>query len=390
MTDRRHFLRLLAASTGLALAAPHLALARVATERRFVFIIQRGAADGLETLIPYADPGYARLRGAIAVDAATATRLDGTFALHPSLAQTGRLYAQGQALFVHAVASPYRDRSHFDGQNVLETGGRAPYQVKDGWLNRLVTQLPRREDAIAFAPTVPMALRGAADVASYAPSSLPQASDDLLLRVARLYEGDAQLHALWTSAMDTRGVAMDGGNSKPRLDGSGLGKLAASFLARPDGPRIAMIETGGWDTHSAQNNRLAAQLRNLDALVAALHDGLGEAWSQTVVLVATEFGRTVAANGTGGTDHGTGAVAMLMGGAVQGGRVLADWPGLQPGQLFENRDLKPTTGVDALIASAAGECFGIDPQRLARSLFPQVQALPGGAAARELPPLLRV
>lgn len=387
--DRRHFLGLLAAGTGLALAAPHLALARAATERRFVFIIQRGAADGLETLIPYADPGYARLRGALAVDTAAGTRLDGMFALHPSLAETGRLYAQGQALFVHAVASPYSDRSHFDGQNVLETGGSAPYQVKDGWLNRLVAQLPRREEAIAFAPTVPMALRGPAQVASYAPSSLPQASDDLLLRVARLYEGDAQLHALWTSAMDTRGVAMDGGNNRPRMDGASLGKLAAGFLARQDGPRIAMIETGGWDTHSAQNNRLAAQLKNLDALIAALHGGLGDAWSQTVVLVATEFGRTAAANGTGGTDHGTGAVAMLMGGAVQGGRVLADWPGLQPGQLLENRDLKPTTSVDALIASAAGECFGIDPQRLARNLFPQGHALPGGATARSLPPLLR-
>lgn len=390
MLSRRFFLAAGGATAALtSFGFPRMAFARANTPRRFVFIIQRGAADGLETLIPYADPGYARLRGAIAVDTAAATRLDGMFALHPSLAETGRLYAQGQALFVHAVASPYSDRSHFDGQNVLETGGSAPYQVKDGWLNRLVAQLPHREEAIAFAPTVPMALRGPAQVASYAPSSLPQASDDLLLRVARLYEGDAQLHALWTSAMDTRGVAMDSGNNRPRLDGASLGKLAAGFLARQDGPRIAMIETGGWDTHSAQNNRLAAQLKNLDALIAALHDGLGDAWSQTVVLVATEFGRTAAANGTGGTDHGTGAVAMLMGGAVQGGRVLADWPGLQPGQLLENRDLKPTTSVDALIASAAGECFGIDPQRLARNLFPQGHALPGGAPARSLPPLLR-
>jgi uncharacterized protein (DUF1501 family) len=323
------------------------------------------------------------------LDAATAIRLDGMFALHPSLAEAGKLYAQGQALFVHAVASPYRDRSHFDGQNVLETGGIAPYQVKDGWLNRLVAQLPRREEAIALAPTVPMALRGPVEVASYAPSSLPQASDDLMLRVARLYEDDAQLHALWTSAMDTRGVAMDGAGTRPRLDGAGLGRLAASFLVRPGGPRIAMVETGGWDTHSAQNNRLAAQLKNLDALIASLRDGLGDAWSQSVVLVATEFGRTAAANGTGGTDHGTGAVAMLFGGALQGGRVLADWPGLQQGQLFEGRDLKPTSSVDALMAAAAGECFGIEPQRLARILFPQGNMLPGGAAAPPLPQLLR-
>ena len=389
MPNRRHFIRTAAATGALLGFAPRLAFAQAATDKRFVFIIQRGAADGLATVAPVGDPAFAAQRGVLAQDFADAVKLDGMFALHPSLAETGRLYAQGQALFAHAVASPYSDRSHFDGQNVLETGGSAPYQVKDGWLNRLVAQLPHRQEAIAFAPTVPMALRGPAEVASYAPSSLPQASDDLLLRVARLYEGDAQLHALWTSAMDTRGVAMDSGNNRPRLDGASLGKLAAGFLARQDGPRIAMIETGGWDTHSAQNNRLAAQLKNLDALIAALHDGLGDAWAQTVVLVATEFGRTAAANGTGGTDHGTGAVAMLMGGAVQGGRVLADWPGLQPGQLLEKRDLKPTTSVDALIASAAGECFGIDPQRLARNLFPQGHALPGGVPARSLPSLLR-
>ena len=394
LSDRRHFLRLAAAGAGLALVAPHLALAGAATSRRFVFIIQRGAADGLETLVPYADPGYARLRGAIALDPATATMLDGMFALHPALAETAKLYAAKEALFVHAAASPYRDRSHFDGQNVLETGGTSPYQVKDGWLNRLVGLLPRNDrEAIAFAPTVPLALRGRAEVASYAPSALPQPADDLLLRVSRLYEEDPQLHALWSSAMETRGIAMSGmngeGGARPRQDAAGLGKLAAGFLARPDGPRIAMIETGGWDTHSAQNGRLAAQLRNLDAMVAALRDGLGPAWADTVVVVATEFGRTAAANGTGGTDHGTGAVAMLMGGAVQGGRVIADWPGLGAGQLYENRDLRATTSVDALIAGAAGECFGIDPGQVARTLFPQGGSVPGGATARPLPRLLR-
>ena len=216
------------------------------------------------------------------------------------------------------------------------------------------------------------------------------------LRVAQLYQGDAQLHALWASAMDTRGITMGSegagmaGGARPRQDGASLGKLAAGFLARTDGPRIAMIETGGWDTHSAQNARLAAQLRNLDSIVAALREGLGSTWSNTVVLVATEFGRTAAANGTGGTDHGTGAVAMLLGGAVQGGRVLADWPGLDSANLYENRDLKPTTSVDALIASAAGECFGLDPQRLRRSLFPQGGSLPGGATGRALSQLVRV
>ena len=226
------------------------------------------------------------------------------------------MYSAGQALFVQAVASPYRDRSHFDGQNVLETGGLVPYQMKDGWMNRLLTLLPKSQnEAIAFASTIPMALRGKAEVTSYAPSALPQASDDLLMRVAKLYAEDAQLHSIWTAAMDAKNMAEDTGNKQ---DPASFGKLAASFLARADGPRIAMIETGGWDTHTAQEGRLARQLKSLDTLIAAIRDGLGEGldglWQKKTVVVATEFGRTAAANGTGGIDHGTGATAMLLGG----------------------------------------------------------------------------
>lgn len=368
MLSRRRFLHVAAAGAGAMLVAPQLVFAHAATERRFVFVIQRGAADGLNIVVPYADPAYAGLRGELAIDTANAARLDGTFALHPSLAQTAQMYRSGEALFVHAIASPYRDRSHFDGQNVLETGGRAPYQVKDGWLNRLVAQVgPTRGDgAIALAPTVPLALRGAAHATSYAPSALPAASDDLLTRVSALYESDAQLRGLWASAMNARGLA---GDASARQDPASLGKFAADFLARPDGPRIAMIETGGWDTHSAQNARLANQLKALDTMLAALRDGLGSAWNQTTVLVATEFGRTAAANGTGGTDHGQGSVAMLAGGAVAGGRVIADWPGLRSADLYEGRDLKPTASLDALIAGAAAESFGLDPQRTAAALF---------------------
>jgi uncharacterized protein (DUF1501 family) len=274
MLTRRQFLWCASASAGAMLVAPQLVFASAETDRRFVFVIQRGAADGLNIVVPYGDPAYATLRGPLAIDASSATKLDGTFALHPSMKQVAQMYRDRQALFVHAVASPYRERSHFDGQNVLETGGNAPYQMKDGWMNRLLSMLPApRADAVAFAPTVPLALRGRAEVTSYAPSSLPQAPDDLLTRVSQLYAGDAQLHPLWDAAMQARGLAADAG---ARQDPASLGKLAASFLGKPDGPRIAMIETGGWDTHSAQNPRLAAQLKALDTMLAALRDGLGE------------------------------------------------------------------------------------------------------------------
>ncbi len=377
--DRRSFL-----GAAALLAAPRLLFAQAATERRFIFIIQRGAADGLNTVIPYAEPAYASARGALAIDPASALKLDGTFALHPALEHLRTLYAAGQASFFHAVASPYRDRSHFDGQNVLETGGNAPYQVKDGWMNRLLGVLPRSgKEAIALSRAVPMALRGAVDVTSYAPSASPQASEDLMMRVEQLYARDGQLNALWSSALEARGMAGGMGGGANRQDGTALGRMAAGFLGRADGPRIAMIETGGWDTHSAQNARLAAQLKNLDNILAGLHQGLGAAWEKTVILVATEFGRTVAANGTGGTDHGTGAVAMLAGGAVQGGRIVSDWPGLAHASLLDGRDLKPTLALDALVTATCAESFALEPDRLSAVLFPH------GARGKLVPRLLR-
>ena len=376
MIDRRTLLvrgGLTALATGL---VPRMAFARAETDKRFVFIIQRGAADGLGIVAPVGDTAFAAQRGALAVDFVTATRLDSTFALHPAMTRTLALHRERQALFVHAVASPYRDRSHFDGQNVLETGGQGAYQLKDGWLNRMLGLLPSGEaKAIAISATVPLALRGAHEVSSYAPSALPQASDDLLARVSMLYQGDSGLHALWSEALSTRQLTGDltGDNGR---NGAATGALAARLLAAPEGARIATIETGGWDTHTGQRARLAANLKGLDAMIGALRDGLGTAWADTTVLVATEFGRTVAVNGTGGTDHGTGAVAMLMGGSVTGGRVVADWPGLATEQLLESRDLRPTTGLDAVIAGAVASTYAIDGTRVAQALFPSGNAGP--------------
>jgi uncharacterized protein (DUF1501 family) len=371
MIARRQFLSTAALGGAALFVAPGLALATVPTERRFVFIIQRGAADGLDILRPTGDPAFAGLRAGLFGDAA-GTRLDAMFSLHPALAEVGRMYGQGQALFVHAVASPYRDRSHFDGQNVLETGGAQPYAVRDGWLNRLVAMMPRSADeAIAIAATVPTALRGSVQVASFAPSALPHAADDLMARVTALYVADPQLHPVWAAALETKGMAT--GTSKGQ-DPASLGWLTARFLTKPNGPRIAMLETLGWDTHTAQKGRLANQLKNLDAMLAAMRDGLGAAWANTTVLVATEFGRTAAVNGTGGTDHGTGSVAMLVGGAVKGGRVISDWPGLAPAKLYQARDLRPTSGLDALIAGVAAESLALDPERVGRGLFAQATA----------------
>ena len=374
MLSRRYFL----GTGGAALAAlsmPRIAFARANTSRRFVFIIQRGAADGLSTLGPTGDPQHAALRADFDQDLQNGTRLGSFFTLHPSLAETAKMYAANEALFVHAVASPYRDRSHFDGQNVLETGSATAYRLPDGWLNRMLGLLPAGDSkALALSDTVPMALRGRNEASSYAPSRLAGPSDDLLQRVSALYDSDVQLHALWSDALATKKTAGDiqsGGQS-----GAALGSLGARLLAAESGPRVMMIETTGWDTHAGQRARLGAQLKSLDALVAALKSGLGTEWSNTVVVVATEFGRTARPNGTAGTDHGEGSLAMLLGGAVAGGKVIADWPGLSAAALYEGRDLKPTTGLDSLIAGAVSQHYDLEPARVMATLFPQT----GGTA----------
>ncbi|RHW18536.1 DUF1501 domain-containing protein [Sphingomonas gilva] len=374
MMDRRNLLRTGAIGAAAALFAPRIAFAAAPTDKRFVFIIQRGAADGLGIVVPVGDPAFAGQRGVLADIAEGGLKLDSTFTLHPMLAETGKLYGAKQALFAHAVASPYRERSHFDGQNVLESGGKGPYALKDGWLNRMLALLPEADArALAIAAAIPLALRGTREVASYAPSNLPDASDDLLQRVSMLYQGDAQLHGLWEQALATRTLTGDLAADNGR-NAAATGALAARLMAPANGARIAMIETGGWDTHSGQKARLGAQLRGLDAMIGAIRTGLGAEWANTMVLVATEFGRTVAVNGTNGTDHGTASAAMLLGGGVKGGRVIADWPGLAQASLYEGRDLRPTGDLDGFIAGAVAAHFGLEPARVLPTLFPQSTA----------------
>lgn len=376
MLSRRTFLAAGSAGTLGTLAFPNIAFARAATDRRFVFIIQRGAADGLHIVAPTGDPSYSGLRGDFAQDLATGAKLGSFFTLHPALSETAKMYGASEALFVHAVASPYRDRSHFDGQNVLETGGSSAYRLRDGWMNRLLGLLPADEArALALSTTVPMALRGAHEVSSYAQSQLPSPTDDLMSRVSALYASDQQLHGLWSAAMDTRMKAGDAMGAGGGQNGVAVGALAAKMLTG-DGARIAMIETNGWDTHSGQRGRLNVQLRSLDQLLASLKVGLGADWANTLVVVATEFGRTAKPNGTGGTDHGQASVAWLLGGAVRGGAVIADWPGLGASALYESRDLKPTTDLDALIAGALAQHYRLEPVRTMATLFPDSRGVP--------------
>ena len=355
------------------LALPRIAFAQGMGSRNPLFVLLRGAADGMAMLAPVGDPGLEALRGASLADYDNAPRLGSFFAVHPALAEVAKAAQGGEALFVHAAATAYRDRSHFDGQNLLETGGTAPYGLRDGWLNRLAALLndgaPAPLRALAIAQTVPLALRGEAPVSNYAPSALPEASEDLLTRVSQLYAGDAELGALWSRALETKAMAADEGLRNLR-NASAAGDLAASLMRDAGGARIGMIELGGWDTHANQRGAFARVAGQLDALLAAYKAGMGAAWAYTMVVVATEFGRTARLNGTGGTDHGTAGAALVMGDGVRGGRVVADWPGLGAGQLHEGRDLAPTIALESVLAGALAEHLRLDPARLMARLFP--------------------
>jgi uncharacterized protein (DUF1501 family) len=383
MTTRRSFI---ATGAKLTLLAPFARLASAeSADARFVLVILRGGLDGLAAVPPYADSQYRALRGALALSApgteGGALDLDGTFGLHPALTNLHAMYRGREALVLHAAATPYRERSHFDAQKVLEAGSATPSGAVTGWLNRALGVLASGGDshgAIALADSVPLVLRGDFAVTSWAPSRLPDTDEDTLARVRHLYEAvDPELAARLSSALDARELAGDA--SEARMGGRGgqavapLASAAARFLASADGPRVAVLDVGGWDTHANQGaaqGPLALRLRGLDSGLQQLKTELGAHWQSTSVLVVTEFGRTVAVNGTRGTDHGTAGCAFLAGGAVAGGRVLADWPGLQPRDLHEGRDLRATTDLRALFKAVLQERFGVGEAALARTVFP--------------------
>jgi uncharacterized protein (DUF1501 family) len=364
---------------------PKFARAADGRDPRLIVVILRGALDGLATVAPVGDPDYAGLHGSIALASNgphAALMLDSFFALHPSMPEFARMVRENHAAVVHAVATPYRDRSHFDGQDVLESGYAGPGKVQSGWLNRALEALPRGErvtSGLAIGPTTPLVLRGAAPTVAWAPAALPQAADDTAARLVDLYRHrDPALAAALSQGLQLDKAAQgDDMKPKPGTNNAGAMKLvargAAKLMGADDGPRIAALAFDGWDTHANEGGpvgRLATLLSGLDGVLAEFETGLGERWRDTVIVVATEFGRTARINGTDGTDHGTGTVALLAGGAVKGGRVIADWPGLKPASLYESRDLAPTTDLRAVIKGVLHDHLGISERVLAETVFP--------------------
>jgi uncharacterized protein (DUF1501 family) len=367
---------------------PKFARAADGRDPRLVVVILRGALDGLATVAPIGDPDYARLHGSIALTTNgphAAVMLDSFFALHPSMPEFARMYRDKHAAVIHAVSTPYRDRSHFDGQDVLESGYAGPGRVQSGWLNRALENLPKGErvmSALAVGPTTPLVLRGAAPTVGWAPVALPQADDDTAARLVDLYRHrDPALANALSQGLQLEKVAQsDGMRPQPGINAmQQVARGAAKLMAADDGPRIAALAFDGWDTHANEGGpvgRLAQLLSGLDGALLEFESGLGLRWRDTAVVVATEFGRTARINGTEGTDHGTGTIALLAGGAVKGGRVISDWPTLRPASLYEGRDLAPTTDLRAVVKGVLSDHLGLAERVLAERVFP------GSAAAK--------
>jgi uncharacterized protein (DUF1501 family) len=368
---------------------PKFAFARLSgQDPRLIIVILRGALDGLATVAPLGDPDYVRLHGSIALSSSGANAalpLDSFFSLHPAMPNFARLFREKNATVVHAVATGYRERSHFDGQDVLESGYSGPGRVQNGWLNRALEELPRGDrviGALAVGPTAPLILRGAAPTVGWAPVNVPQAAEDTANRLLDLYgRRDPALATALTQGLQLDRTAARDDSMQP-APGTGYMRTAARGVARlmaaDDGPRIAALAFDGWDTHANEGGpvgRLAQLLGGLDGAFAEFEQGLGTRWGNTVVAVVTEFGRTARINGTEGTDHGTGTVALLAGGGIEGGRVIADWPGLKDANLHDGRDLKPTTDLRAVLKGVMKDHLGMSDRMLASAVFPDTAAI---------------
>lgn len=374
---------LLGLSAAITAGRVSLALADAPTDRRFVVVLLRGALDGMSAVVPYGDRDLAGLRGELLPPAPGQSGglldLGGFFGLHPSLSQLHAMYRAGEALAVHAVAGPYRVRSHFEAQDCMESG--AEHRLTSGWLNRAVAAMPAPPDnhpeanALAVGVAVPLLLRGPATVGNWAPHGGLEPPDSLYQQIAALNESDPVIGPAVAKGLSARGFSTSvmAGEEDPaprrRYAFPALARAAGEMLRAADGPRIAALEIYGWDTHVAQVPRLDRVLMRLDGGMQGLKEGLGPAWSQTTVLLMTEFGRTARVNGTKGTDHGTASVAFVLGGAVAGGRVVGPWPGLGTGRLFQDRDLAPTTDVRSVAKGLLRDHLGL-PEAALAPVFP--------------------
>lgn len=363
------------------------------SDPRLLVVVLRGGMDGINVVVPHGDSAYASMRGSIAIPrSATLDLKDSYFGLNSALASFGEMYGRGEALAVHACCTPLRNRSHFDAQDNLENGlpGIAPNAT--GWLNRLLSVMPEGTPIDAYGAIqvgeAPLLLRGPARVLGWSPTWFSSPPSEITGAVTTLLRrGDKELYNALQAGMKADALAEktsgndDGASSFVRAF-RGAGRL----LSARNGPRIAVMSVGNFDTHSGQGSQdgfLWGSLNELDTGLREFAACARSIWPNTVILMATEFGRTVRVNGDSGTDHGVGTVALLAGGAVAGGRIVADWPGLSRANLYEDSDLKATTDLRAVFKGVLADHVGVPRSILDDTIFP------GSADVAPFPGLIR-
>jgi len=373
--NRRTFVRGMCLGGLATFGFPVVKFAQAKQRGRFVFVLLRGGFDGLAAVVPYGDPAYGSLRGSFAFEESDLVTLTDTFGLAPGLAPLREFWQQDELAVLHAMAIPYRTRSHFDGQAILETGIDRPVGSSDGWLNRLLQVMSGTRSGIAIASGMPRSLTGSFDVQTWSPTQLGAVDDEYLGRLALLYRTDVALHGRFEAALQQQNVVgeepMAGGGAR-RGGITPLMQATARILKTDGGPNIAAVEFSGWDTHANQGlsggalDRLLGQLA--EGLVA-LRTEMGGSWTDTTVVVMTEFGRTARPNGTRGTDHGTAGAGFILGPHVAKSVVFTDWPGVHDRALFEGRDLAPTLDTRAVLKAAVAGSFDLTSAQLDR-VFP--------------------
>lgn len=363
---------------------PRMASA-ASSDPRLLVVVLRGGMDGINAVVPLGDPAYASMRGGIAIRRSETIKLDTNFfGLNTALKTFGDLYARGEALAVHACCTPLRNRSHFDAQDNLENGLPGLASNATGWLNRLLSVMPKGSPIDAYGAIqvgeAPLLLRGPERVLGWSPTWFnhpgPEISGPVKTLLKRqdpeLYK--ALLAGMKADALAEKHAGDDGDASQFVRAFRGAGRL----LSAENGPRIAVMSVGNFDTHSDQGSRdgfLWGSLHELDVGLKEFRANARDIWRDTVIVMATEFGRTVRVNGDDGTDHGVGTVTLLAGGAVAGGKVLGDWPGLSKANLYEDSDLKPTTDLRAVFKGVLADHVGVPRATLDTTIFPESSAV---------------
>jgi len=370
LISRRLMLAGLGAAT-FTTSRPVFASPTSANNRKLVLVILRGALDGLSALQPN-DKALERYR--LDLFSQNTLSVNSDFGLHASLKNVHEFYQSGDAALIPAIAGPWRERSHFLAQDLLESGSISN-PLKEGWLNRALQVSPVPLSAVSIGSATPLIMRGKVATESWSPPILPEADEDTIARLLDLYKGDDVLGLALSSAVSFNPSDMMGGKGRRNSDLAHL-TAAGRLLSAETGPDIAVVSLTGWDTHNNQAGLLSRKLEQLDTGLKALKDSLGPVWDETMVAVVTEFGRTVRQNGTRGTDHGTGSVAFVMGGRVKGRRMIGDWPGLSTRQLFENRDLYPANDLTSLFKGMMIDQFGFSVSDLNTKIFPDSAVRP--------------